>query len=144
MEDVPVTTALADDIVDRLVDAARRALANAWAPYSGFRVGAAVWANSEVFVGCNVENAAYPLSVCAERNAIAAAVVAGATTIDAIAVVTATEEPTPPCGACRQVMLEFGDVPVIMATADGRRQQVHRVGELLPYPFAGAHLETSG
>jgi cytidine deaminase len=141
MDRMTAATDLDETITELLIARARSALENAWAPYSGFAVGAAVAAGGAVYVGCNVENAAYPLSVCAERNAIAAAVVAGVTTMDALAVVTATEEPTPPCGACRQVMLELGDFPVIMATLANERRQVERVRDLLPHPFAGGHLK---
>ena len=131
---------LDSSLVDRLVEAACHAREQAWAPYSGFRVGAAVAAGGSVFIGCNVENAAYPLCVCAERHAIAAAVVAGITSIDGLAVVADTVEPAPPCGACRQVMAEFGDFPVIMASASNDRRVIVNVSELLPRAFGSGHL----
>jgi cytidine deaminase len=105
------------DRLPALLRAAARARKQAWAPYSSFPVGAAVLAGGRTFVGCNVENSAYPLSVCAERNAIAAAVVAGNKSIDAIAVVGGTDKPSAPCGGCRQVLAEFGrpETPVVYA-----------------------------
>jgi len=87
-----------------------------------------------VHVGCNVENASYGLSVCAERNAVAAAVSVGSLAFEGLAVVTDTSPPTPPCGACRQVLVEFGDFPVILANLEGDRI-LTSVGELLPDAF---------
>jgi cytidine deaminase len=123
------------ETINRLVEAASEVRQKAHAPYSKFAVGAAVLdANGRVHVGCNVENASYGLSVCAERHAVAAAVAAGAGKIDALAVVTATEPPSSPCGACRQVLVEFGDFTVILANTAGERV-VTRVSELLPGAF---------
>jgi cytidine deaminase len=123
------------EIIGRLVEAAFAARENAHAPYSGFTVGAAVLdADGNVHVGCNVENASYGLSVCAERHAIAAAVAAGQDRIEALAVVTDTDPPVSPCGACRQVLVEFGDFPVILANRGGERLQT-TVGDLLPDAF---------
>jgi cytidine deaminase len=120
---------------DRLVEAASAVRANAHAPYSKFTVGAAVLdRRGRVHVGCNVENASYGLSVCAERHAIAAAVSAGEEQIEALAVVTDTDPPSAPCGACRQVLVEFGDFPVILANPSGERT-VTSVGQLLPDAF---------
>ncbi len=128
-------------MVDRLVSLASQAREQAHAPYSGFLVGAAVLgSDGRVFTGCNVENASYGLSVCAERNAIAAAVAAGVREIRAIAVVTETSPPASPCGACRQVILEFGDVPVICANPAGERL-VRTAAELLPAAFTPASLQ---
>lgn len=125
----------------RIVDAARAALANAYAPYSGFRVGAAVLgASGAVYAGCNVENASYPVSLCAERGAIAAAVAAGEHMLVAVAIVTAQGDPCPPCGMCRQALSEFGpDMDVILASADGREAS-HRLHDLLPAAFGPGFL----
>jgi cytidine deaminase len=126
---------LSPQIIDRLVEAAFAAREKAHAPYSGFTVGAAVLdANGHVHIGCNVENASYGLSVCAERHAIAAAVAAGEEQIEGLAVVTDTDPPASPCGACRQVLAEFGDFPVILANPEGERL-LTTVGDLLPDAF---------
>jgi cytidine deaminase len=118
-----------------LVEAAVEVRGRAHAPYSRFAVGAAVLDDDgEVHVGCNVENASYGLCVCAERHAIAAAVSAGADKIQGLAVVTDTHPPASPCGACRQVLVEFGDFPVILANTAGDRV-VTSVAELLPNAF---------
>ena len=107
---------------ETLISAARQARENAHAPYSNFRVGAALRATSgRIFGGCNVENATYGLTVCAERVAIFKAISEGERGFDAIAVVTDTDTLTPPCGACRQLIWEFcGDVPVILANLKER------------------------
>jgi cytidine deaminase len=125
----------------RLAAAARRARPRAHAPYSQFQVGAAVLAGGAVHAGCNVENASYGLTTCAERNAVAAAVLAGARRIDAVVVVSGTSPPTPPCGACLQVLAEFGtaSLPVILIGGRGVRQQV-TLGELLPRAFSKRFL----
>ena len=118
-----------------LVEAALEVRDRAHAPYSRFAVGAAVLdGDGGVHIGCNVENASYGLCVCAERHAIAAAVSAGADGIQALAVVTDTSPPASPCGACRQVLVEFGDFPVILANTVGDRV-VTSVSELLPAAF---------
>ncbi|MFH1177556.1 MAG: cytidine deaminase [Acidobacteriota bacterium] len=117
----------------RLLELARRAQAKAHAPYSRFPVGAAVLAeDGRTFVGCNVENSSFGLTICAERNAVAAAVVAGARPI-AVAVAGGQPE-LAPCGACRQVLAEFcADMPVVLASAGGYR--IINLAELLPGPF---------
>jgi cytidine deaminase len=122
---------------DKLVAAAKAVRERAYAPYSTFPVGAAVLAGDEVFAAPNVENASYPLSVCAERNAVAAAVAAGHRRIDAVAVVGSAEAPTPPCGGCRQVLYEFGgkDLPVFSEALNGDRV-TWALGDLLPVPFS--------
>ena len=122
---------------------ARHAAGYAYAPYSHFAVGAAVLTEAgEVFVGANVENASYGLSMCAERNAIHQAAAHGARRIAAIVVYTPTAEPTPPCGACRQVMSEFGVDTLVVCM--GRRGQVrqHRLSELLPEAFGSGNLDS--
>lgn len=118
-----------------LVAKAREVMARAHAPYSRFCVGAAVEADDgRVFVGCNVENASYGLTVCAERMAVGAAVAGGARKFRRIAVTTGVEPPGPPCGACRQVLAEFGlDVEVIAAGPKSERRWVLRT--LLPDAF---------
>ncbi len=121
-----------------LVAAARGVRARAHAPYSRFQVGAAVEdERGRIHVGCNVENASYGLTICAERNAITAAVAAGARSIRAVAVVTAARPPASPCGACRQVLAEFcGDeVPVVLAGPRGPVLETLTIGELLPRAF---------
>ncbi len=126
---------------DTLVTAARAARENAHAPYSNFRVGAALRALSgRVYTGCNVENATYGLTICAERVAIFKAVSEGERGFDAIAVVAQTEKLTPPCGACRQLIWEFcGDVEIILANLKGRIE-VRRASGLLPEPFDASFL----
>ncbi len=121
---------------DSLIAAARRARENAHAPYSNFRVGAALRAKSgRIFGGCNVENATYGLTVCAERVAIFKAISEGERGFDAVAVVTDAESLTPPCGACRQLIWEFcGDVPIVMANLKGKRE-VLQMRDLFPKPF---------
>jgi cytidine deaminase len=119
----------------RLVTAARAVRLRAHAPYSRFRVGAAVVdERGRIHVGCNVENASYGLTVCAERNAVAAAVAAGAKRIRAVAVVT--RDGASPCGACRQVLAELGapTTEVFLAPAAGGAVS-HTLGELLPRAF---------
>jgi cytidine deaminase len=129
-------TSIEPERLDELVAAAREARANAYAPYSGFRVGAALLAGDRVFVAVNVENASYPLSVCAERNAAAAAIAAGETSFRAVAVVTDAATVTPPCGGCRQVLREFGEgIAVIGESADGGERRSWGIAELLPDAF---------
>lgn len=126
---------LAPVVIERLVEAARRAQATAYAPYSKFPVGAAVLAeDGRVFPGCNVENSSFGLTVCAERNAVAAAVVAGAR--PAAVAVVANGPAVAPCGACRQVLSEFAAaMPVILATSTGGDRQVTSLDALLPGAF---------
>ena len=129
--------------VDELVAAAREVRANAYAPYSGFHVGAALLSvDDRIFTGVNVENASYPVSVCAERNAIGTAVGAGLTSVRAVAVVTDADTPTPPCGACRQVLFEFGGpgMAVMAESADGSVRTFWSLDELLPDAFGPADL----
>lgn len=120
--------------------AAFAAMANAHAPYSRFRVGAALETDSGVIVSaCNVENAAYPLSLCAEQAVVAAAVAQGSHRFAALAIATDGAHPSPPCGACRQVLAEFGDIPITSYSSDGRSAQ-WSLSELLPHPFSAALL----
>ena len=133
---------MTDEALDRLIAAARAALPNAYAPYSGFHVGAAVLgASGAIHAGCNVENASYPVSLCAERGAIAAAVAAGERALSAVAVVTAQGDPCPPCGMCRQALSEFGpDLDVVLVAADGRIVRT-RLSTLLPDAFGPGFLD---
>ncbi len=124
-----------------LISAAKRARENAHANFSNFKVGAGLLATSgKVYGGCNVENATYGLTVCAERVAIFKAISEGERKFDAIAVVTDTDTLTPPCGACRQLIWEFcGDVPVIMSNLKGSVEVIH-MHDLFPKPFDSSNL----
>ena len=125
---------------DELIDSARRVLKNAYAPYSGVHVAAAVATELGVFTGINVENASYGLSMCAERVAIFNAVSAGARDIRAIVVLTDRPNIVPPCGACRQVMAEFNpDLEVLLMSTTGLQQET-TLKELLPSPFGASHI----
>lgn len=119
-----------------LVDAAVRVRSQAYAPYSKFLVGAALLcADGHIITGCNVENASYPLSLCAERAAVAAAVAKGCRRFVAVAIVGGGE-PAPPCGGCRQVLMEFGDMTVVLGTTAGDREPaVYPLSGLLPVHF---------
>ena len=125
-----------------LIDAAATVRENAFAPYSGFRVGSALETeDGELVVGCNVESASYGLTICAERAAIFTAVANGQKRIKQIAVVTDTDELTAPCGACRQIIWEFGgDIPVIMSNLKGKTETVH-MKDLLPKAFDTTFLK---
>ncbi len=124
-----------------LAAAARAARQRAHAPYSRFKVGAAVLADAAIHAGCNVENASYGLTICAERNAVAAAVLAGAKGIDALVVVSNTSPPTPPCGMCLQTLAEFGEpsLPIILVGKGDERTET-TLGALLPRAFSKAFL----
>ena len=119
-----------------LRDAAFRALDNAYAPYSNFRVGAALHTRGgELITGCNMENSAYGLAICAETLAVASAVSQGLTDFDEIAIASDDSEPTPPCGACRQVLNEFApNIRISSYTRDGK-EAVWTLDELLPHAF---------
>ena len=115
----------------------------AYAPYSKFRVGASVRMGGQLFDGANVENASYPLALCAERTAIAGAVIAGARSLEAVAVCTDTSPPSSPCGACRQVMLEFAADPAIVivtAVNPAGEQRSWTLAQLIPDGFSGKDL----
>ncbi|WP_177560548.1 cytidine deaminase [uncultured Phascolarctobacterium sp.] len=125
----------------KLLAAALAARENAYAPYSKFKVGAAVeTADGHIFTGCNVENASYGLTCCAERNAVFAAIGSGARSFKALCVVADTEEPVAPCGACRQVLAEFPFEKIILANCKGLTK-IMTVAELLPYGFGPEALE---
>lgn len=124
-----------------LVAAARAAMANAHAPYSRFHVGAAIeTADGRVFAGCNVESASYGLTICAERMALGAAVAAGARALRRVVVTTDADPPAAPCGACRQLLAEFGlDLEVLAVGPTGERRWTLR--DLLPDAFTRESLE---
>jgi cytidine deaminase len=126
---------------DGIVAVAKSAREHAHAKFSNFKVGAGLRAASgKIYGGCNVENATYGLTVCAERVAIFKAISEGERKFDAIAVVTDTDTLTPPCGACRQIIWEFcGDVPVVMSNLQGKTDVV-RMSELFPKPFDAGFL----
>jgi cytidine deaminase len=126
--------------VNDLRAAAEAARARAYAPYSGFHVGAALeTAEGVIVTGCNVENASYGLTICAERSAVAAAVLLGARRFTRLALVSDAEAPVSPCGACRQVLLEFGGDLVIESYA-GDQMMRWTARDLLPDGFTGAVL----
>jgi cytidine deaminase len=128
------------DLMENLVTAAMEVRERAYAPYSKYRVGAAVLGDDgRVYAGANVENASYGLSICAERNAVSAAVLGGARRIVACAVVTESDPPAAPCGMCRQTLMEFApkdptDVRVTLVNPAGERRDT-TLGELLPMAF---------
>ena len=128
-----------------LQSAAQQAAAQAYAPYSKFPVGVAVLADSgKIYSGCNVENASYGGTVCAERNAIAAAVVAGERQFTALLVYTPQAMLTPPCGICRQVIAEFFNPDATVASCNHlQQQQQWTLGELLPAAFTPTYLANS-
>jgi cytidine deaminase len=119
----------------KLIEKAIEAMNKAYAPYSSFKVGAALLTKSgRIFTGCNVENASFGLSICAERVAIFSAVSAGELQFEKLVVVANTDSPVSPCGACRQVMSEFGDFEVLLVNTRGELVRT-RVSELLPRAF---------
>lgn len=126
-----------------LKDAARAVRENAYAPYSNFKVGAALLADDgRIYVGCNVENVAYPEGTCAEAGAIAAMIASGAHRIVEAYVIADSPDPVPPCGGCRQKLSEFAarDVAVTLATTDGSEFKT-TVGDLLPGAFDAGHMD---
>ena len=128
----PLATAAQDELVRAAFDVMR----HAYAPYSQFRVGAALASESGAgFQGCNVENSSFPAGICAERAALSAAVAAGHRRFTLLAVATEATAPTPPCGLCRQALVEFApQLEIISATLDGQRAR-WRLSDLLPAPF---------
>ena len=119
-----------------LINEAKAARANAYAPYSGFAVGAAlVTGSGQLYRGCNVENASFGLTTCAEQAAVAVAVAAGDAKLVKLAIVTDSDTPTPPCGRCRQVLAEFAPNLEIIAVTIGGKSASYRLNELLPHPF---------
>ncbi|MGA3015488.1 MAG: cytidine deaminase [Bryobacteraceae bacterium] len=126
---------------DALIDAALAARAHAFAPYSRFKVGAAIEdSDGRIHTGCNVENATYGLTLCAERVAIFKAISEGVRKFRRVAVATDTDVLTPPCGACRQILWEFcGDVDIILVNPRGKTE-IYRLKELFPKPFDASYL----
>ena len=126
---------------DELRDAAFDAMERAYAPYSRFRVGAAlVAATGEVVTGCNVENAAYPSSICAERGALMTAVARGIQAFDRLVIASEGDDPAAPCGQCRQMLVEFAPTLPILSVTRGGREARWSLAELLPNPFTPASL----
>ena len=122
--------------LDRLAEAAQQVRGRAYAPASEFRVGAAVLGDDgAVYVGCNVENASYGLTICAERSAVSAAVAGGAKRVLAVAVATDLDDPARPCGACRQVLAEFGAAMTVVLVGRGGVRVDTALDVLLPDPF---------
>jgi len=127
---------LSEDNLQELIESAKKVREKAYAPFSNFLVGAAVRTkDGKIYTGCNVESASYGLTVCAERIAIWKAVSEGERDFECIAVVTDTEELTPPCGTCRQIIWEFcGDIPVTFSNLKGKTETV-MMKEILPRAF---------
>ena len=128
--------------MDPLIEAALAARRNAHAPFSHFQVGAALEdSEGRVHTGCNVENATYGLTVCAERVAVFKAISEGARKFRRIAIAADTDSPTPPCGACRQILWEFaGDLEIVLANCQTETAR-HRLSALLPFPFDSRSLD---
>jgi len=120
----------------KLIEAALKAKEKAYAPYSNFRVGAALLSTSgRIYSGCNVENSSYGLTICAERVALVSAVAAGETNFKTMAIVSDSPNFTAPCGACRQVMWEFSRNLRILLVNKKKRKKVLKISDLLPLPF---------
>ena len=129
------------DPLDRVRAEARKAMAQAYAPYSGFKVGAALLcADLTVVSGCNVESASYPVGICAERAALAAAVTRGQREFRTIVIMTDAVEPTAPCGMCRQALAEFAPELAVISRTSGGREMQWSLAELLPTPFTPSSL----
>jgi cytidine deaminase len=131
----------ASDASDALIAAALAARENAFAPYSKFRVGAAIEdTGGRIHTGCNVENATYGLTVCAERVAVFKAVSEGVRKFRRVAIAADTDSLTPPCGACRQILWEFcGDIEIVLVNPRGKTE-THRLKDLFPKPFDVSYL----
>jgi cytidine deaminase len=142
----PKVSAASGPVNDHQMDVLReRALAvmdRAYAPYSNFRVGAAILAvDGSISEGCNVENAAYPVGICAERGALAAAIASGSREFEAITIATEAEQPTPPCGMCRQMLEEFSPHMLVVSVTRSGGEARWSLDELLPKAFTPQSLE---
>lgn len=125
-----------------LRERALAAMQRAYAPYSRFRVGAALLASDgSITEGCNVENASFPAGICAERAAVGAAIARGVRSFDTIVVATEADEPTPPCGICRQVLVEFAPQLVVVSVTQSGREARWALGDLLPQAFTPHSLD---
>lgn len=135
----------ADDLETRgLRERAMGAMERAYAPYSSFHVGAALLGtDGSVTEACNVENSAFPVGTCAERAALAGAVARGVRTFRAIVIATNAEEPTPPCGMCRQALIEFSPEIEIISVTRGGKEARWRLSDLLPHAFSPRSLDRS-
>lgn len=132
----PAEPAGAERTVTVLRERALAAMERAYAPYSGFRVGAALLASDgSITEGCNVENASFPATICAERSAVSAAVSRGNRAFETVVIATEAEEPTPPCGVCRQVLVEFAPHLAVVSVTRGGREARWTLDELLPKAF---------
>jgi len=140
--DAELSQAADERVVESLRRRALAAMERAYAPYSNFRVGAALLgSDGSIWDGCNVENASFPAGMCAERSAVSAAVAHGVQQFDAIAIATEAQEPTPPCGICRQVLEElWRQLVVVSVTRDGKSAR-WTLGELLPRAFTPHSLD---
>ncbi len=124
--------------------AADQARANAWCPYSNYPVGAALQtSDGQVFAGCNVENASYPAGTCAERVALGTAIAAGARQFVRVVITSAAMEPTPPCGICRQALVEFAPSLEIVAITPAGKMTRWSLADLLPAPFTPSSLQNA-
>jgi cytidine deaminase len=132
---------ISDSALRRLEKSARASASRAYAPYSRFVVGAAVLGGTgRIYSGCNVENASYGLCNCAERTAVFCAVAAGEKSVRAVAIYTPTPLPTAPCGACRQVINEFGPDALVISVCDSKNRIDTRLSALLPAAFGPGDL----
>ena len=138
----PLTETLTESDIRLLRVSADEARKNAWCPYSGFPVGAALESDDgRVFTGCNIENACYPSGICAERVALGTAVAAGARRFVRLVITSDAVEPTPPCGICRQALVEFAPTLEVAAVAPDGRIARWSLADLLPAPFTTGSLE---
>jgi len=127
--------------IDSARDAALGVMGRAYAPYSQFRVGAAiVGVDGTIFTGCNVENSAYPAGICAERSALAAAVAGGVKEFAMLVIASEADDPTPPCGMCRQALVEFAPRLTVVSCTKHGGEATWDLATLLPHPFTPAAL----
>ena len=144
MSATAATAAAATQQLEILRQAAEMARAQAYCPYSNYGVGAALETeDGQVFVGCNVENASYPAGICAERGALSAAIASGARRFQRVVIVSGAAQPTPPCGICRQALVEFAPTLEVVSYAASGSAQRWSMADLLPAPFMPASLENA-